>query len=52
MPDRKPSDETYSEQETVARRENTLRRMLSTPPNPHKANGKKKKGKAKTTAAK
>jgi hypothetical protein len=33
----KPSDtETYSEEEIVARREAALKRMLSTPPKPHK----------------
>jgi hypothetical protein len=34
--DQKPLDETYSEEETVARREAALRRMLATPPKPHK----------------
>jgi hypothetical protein len=29
------SDETYSEEETVARREAALKRMLATPPKPH-----------------
>jgi hypothetical protein len=29
-------DETYSEEETVRRREAALKRMLSTPPKPHK----------------
>jgi hypothetical protein len=32
-----PTDETYSEEETVARRERALKRMLATPPKPHKA---------------
>ncbi len=31
-----PKDETYSEEETVARREAALKRMLATPPKPHK----------------
>lgn len=31
-----PKDETYSEEETVARREAALKRMLATPHNPHK----------------
>jgi hypothetical protein len=31
----KSSNENYSEQETVARREAALRRMLSTPHKPH-----------------
>jgi hypothetical protein len=31
-----PKDETYSEEETVARREAALKRMLQTPPKPHK----------------
>jgi hypothetical protein len=30
------SDETYSEEETVARREAALKRMLATPRKPHK----------------
>ena len=30
------NDETYSEEETVARREAALKRMLATPPKPHK----------------
>ena len=32
----KAGDETYSEEETVARREAALKRMLSTPHKPHK----------------
>jgi hypothetical protein len=28
--------DTYSEEETVARREAALKRMLATPPKPHK----------------
>ena len=31
-----PRDETYSEEETVARREAALKRMLQTPHKPHK----------------
>jgi hypothetical protein len=30
------NDETYTEQETEARREAALKRMLRTPPKPHK----------------
>jgi hypothetical protein len=37
----KPDNETYSEEETVARREAALKRMLATPHKPHKAAGKK-----------
>ena len=40
MTDPKES-ETYSEEETVARREAILKRVLATPPTPHK---RKKKG--------
>jgi hypothetical protein len=44
---KKPSEQ-YSEQETVARREATLERMLATPHKPHKAatakQGSKRKG--------
>jgi hypothetical protein len=32
-----PKDETYSEEETVARREAALKRMLNTKPKPHKS---------------
>ncbi len=32
----KNEDETYSEEETVARREAALKRMLNTPHKPHK----------------
>jgi hypothetical protein len=31
-----PIDETYSEEETKARAAATLKRMLATPPRPHK----------------
>jgi hypothetical protein len=30
-----PSDDSYSESETVERREKVLKRMLNTPPKPH-----------------
>ena len=35
-----PDDETYSEEETVARREAAIKRMLKTPHKPHKATRK------------
>jgi hypothetical protein len=35
--------ETYSEEETEARREATLKRMLATPHKPQKASGKQRK---------
>jgi hypothetical protein len=36
------SGETYSEEETVARREAALKRMLATPHKPHKTTAKSK----------
>jgi hypothetical protein len=36
-------DETYSEAETVARREAALRNMLATPHKPHEPIGKRKR---------
>ena len=36
------SDETYSEEETVARREAALKRMLQTPHKPHKDTKKRR----------
>jgi hypothetical protein len=35
-------DDTYSEEETVARREATLKRMLATPHKPHKVMKRKR----------
>jgi hypothetical protein len=42
-------DETYSDKETAERRDAALKRMLSTPPKPHKPLRKKKKAKKKKT---
>lgn len=36
-------DETYSEAETVARREAALKKMLATPPKPHEASKGKRR---------
>jgi hypothetical protein len=38
-----PDEETYSEEETVARRERALKRMLNTPHKPHKPLGVRRK---------
>jgi hypothetical protein len=38
-----PDEETYSEEETVARREAALKRMLQTPHKPHKDSKKGRK---------
>jgi hypothetical protein len=46
MTDANPNDQIYSEEETVARREAALKRMLTTP---HKAHKDSKLGKRKTT---
>ena len=40
-----PKDETYSEEETVARREAALKRMLATPHKPHAPLAKGKRAK-------
>jgi hypothetical protein len=42
--------ESYSEQETIKRREAALKRMLNTPHQPHKAAGNKRKAKRKPKA--
>jgi hypothetical protein len=44
----KPQNETYSEEETVRRRDEALLRALSTPPKPHSA---MKVGKRKAKAS-
>jgi hypothetical protein len=43
----KAPDEAYSEEETVARREAALKRMLATPPAKHKPLGARKVAKQK-----
>jgi hypothetical protein len=49
---RKQSDDSFSEQETIARREAALKRMLATPHKPHEPVGKKPKADAKNASAK
>ena len=43
-------DEHYSEEETVVRREAALKRMLNTPPKPHKTKTQRTSVKAKRDA--
>ena len=49
---RKHSNDSFSEQETIARREAALKRMLTTPHKPHQPVGKKPKADAKDVSAK
>jgi hypothetical protein len=48
---RKQSEESFSERETIARREAALRRMLATPHKPHEPLGKKSTGARKRGAS-
>jgi hypothetical protein len=48
----KPSDETYSAEETARRRDEALRRALSTPPKPQKNVSPKQRESKKRKAAK
>jgi len=46
----KPSDDTYSAEETARRADAALRRALNTPPQPKHGKGKESKGAAPATA--
>jgi len=52
MDDKRGDDESYSEAEAEKRREDALKRMLSTPHKPHKPLGKRKRKTTKRKAAK
>jgi hypothetical protein len=45
-----PSADQFSEEETVVRRDEVIRRMLATPPQPHVAKVRPQKGKESTGA--
>jgi len=43
-PDPKPEDDTYSDEETVRRRDATVRAMIGMKPNPHAPKAKTRRG--------
>jgi len=52
MADKQPDDDIYSDEEAARRRDAVIRRMIATPPRPHKPAGSKSKkvGKRATKA--